>query len=125
MRPLVKRAPDGCRYLVPSTLRYPATPMSPQPTEDAESVPEPTPPRPQEGRGFGMAKLTDDEVRAIRAEYATGKWDRADLAYIYGVSVGAVGAVLNGRSYTHITRGRTWRHAANDAAEPTTTEQDS
>ncbi|ORW71171.1 hypothetical protein AWC23_14870 [Mycobacterium saskatchewanense] len=109
---------------MPSTPRYPAARMSPQPAEDTESGPEPTPPRPQEGHGLGMAKLTDDDVRAIRAEYATGKWDRADLAYIYSVGVGAIGAVLSGRSYTHVTRGRTWKHAADDT-KPTPTEQDS
>jgi len=73
---------------------------------------------------MGRAKLTDDEVRAIRADYAAGKWTQGELAYIYGVSVGAVGAVLSGRSYTHVTRGRTWKHAADDT-EPTTTEQES
>lgn len=124
MRPLVKRAPDGRRYLVPSTPRSPVPTVASQPTEDAESVPEPTPPKPQDGQGRGKAKLTDDDVRAIRADYAAGKWERADLAYIYGVGVGAVGAVLSGRSYTHVTRGRTWKHAADDT-EPTPTEQDS
>lgn len=124
MRPLVKRAPDGRSYTVPSTPRYPATPRTAQLAEDVESGAEPTPPKPQDGHGLGMAKLTDNDVRAIRADYAAGKWSQSDLAYIYGVGVGAIGAVLNGRSYTHVTRGRTWKHAADDT-EPTTTEQDS
>lgn len=127
MRPLVKRAPDGRRYLVPSTPRYPATPTTAQLDDDAASGSEPTPsedrePSVQTGPRMGKAKLSDDDVRAMRAEYATGKWERADLAYIYGVSVGAIGAVLNGRSYTHVTQGRTWKRAADDTTESTPTE---
>ncbi|APE17089.1 hypothetical protein BOH72_19405 [Mycobacterium sp. WY10] len=85
-------------------------------------MPEPTPPqeepahKPQPGHGMGRAKLTDDEVRAIRADYADGKWTRKDLAYIYDISVAAINSVLGGRSYTHVTTGPT---------ETTPTEQDS
>lgn len=119
MRPLVKRAPDGRPYAVPSTPRRPVPPLTAQLDDGTPDPAEPTPPqgepphKPQPGHGMGRAKLTDDEVRAIRAEYAEGKWTRQDLAYIYGVGVAAIGNVLSGRSYTHVT------------TEPTSTEQDS
>lgn len=122
MRPLVKRTPGGYRYAVPSAPRYPAQGPSAQAASDTASGPERTPPQP--GRHMGRAKLDDDEVRAIRAEYATGKWNRADLAYIYDVSKAVVNAVLTGRSYTHVTRGRTWESAADDHTETTPKEQD-
>ena len=122
MKPLVRRTPDGRRYAMPTAPQHPAPEPAPQSASDTTGGPEPTPPQP--GRHMGRAKLTDDEVRAIRADYAAGKWTQGELAYIYGVSVGAVGAVLSGRSYTHVTRGRTWKHAADDT-EPTTTEQES
>lgn len=103
MRPLIRRTPDGRPYTVPSAPQRPAPDSTRQAASDTESGPEPTPPRPQAGRGLGRAKLTDDEVRAIRAEYAAGKWTRKDLAYIYGVGVAAIGNVLCGNSYSHVT----------------------
>lgn len=102
MRPLVKRTPDGRPYAAPSAPQRPAPELARHTASATESGPEPTP-RPQEGHGMGRAKLTDDEVRAIRAEYAAGKWTRKDLAYIYDISVAAINAVLGGRSYTHVT----------------------
>lgn len=103
MRPLVKRAPDGRRYLVPSTPRYPATPLSPQPVEVADGVPESTPSKRVDRR----PKLTAEDVRAIRADYAAGKWSQGDLAYIYGVTQSTISATLNGD--THVTSGPTPR----------------
>lgn len=93
MKPLIKRAQDGRRVVVPSTPR--------QSTNGHASAPKPTPPQP--GRHRGMSKLTDDDVRAIRADYAAGKWSVADLAYIYGVSKCAIGGVVRGKSYKHVT----------------------
>lgn len=115
MRPLVKRTPDGRPYSVPSAPPSPVPPVAAHSLDDADGGPEPTP-RPQEGHGMGRAKLTDDEVRAIRSEYAAGKWTRKDLAYIYDISVAAINSVLGGRSYTHVGAGPT---------EPTPAEQDS
>lgn len=119
MKPLIKRAPDGRPYAVPTAPRRPLPPLSPQPADDTDGGPEPTPPqgeaphKPQQRRYMGRAKLTDNEVRTIRAEYAAGKWTRKDLAYIYGVGVASINNVLGGYSYTHV------------APEPTPNEQDS
>lgn len=103
MRPLIRRTPDGRPYAVPSPPRH----REPEPTRQlasgTPSGPEPAPPRPQEGQGRGRAKLADAEVRAIRAEYAAGKWTRKDLAYIYDVGVAAIGNVLSGHSYSHVS----------------------
>ncbi|MCV7012950.1 hypothetical protein [Mycolicibacterium madagascariense] len=41
-------------------------------------------------------------MREIRADYAAGRWTKADLAYIHGVSVGVINNVVVGRSYTHV-----------------------
>lgn len=52
-------------------------------------------------------KLTAEDVRAIRADYAAGKWSQGDLAYIYGVTQSTVSAVLSGD--THVTTETTAR----------------
>lgn len=110
MKPLVKRAPNGHRYAVPSTAHAPAPSTPRQSTSDHASAGEAH----RRGQGRGMSKLTDDDVRAIRADYATGRWTHGDLAYIYGVGVSAIGNVIHRKSYTHVTD-----------IEPTPTEQDS
>lgn len=86
---------------MPSTPQHPAPEPSPHAAGDTASCPEPAPPQP--GRNRGRAKLTDDEVRTIRADYAMGRWLRADLAYIYGVSIGTIGNVVHRVTYTHVT----------------------
>ena len=97
-RPLVKRTPDGRRYVVPGTPpRLPAA-ERPAPVSEPADRAEPAPGR----HGGARAKLTDDEVREIRADFAAGRWTKADLAYIHGVSVGIVNNVVVGRSYTHV-----------------------
>jgi hypothetical protein len=101
MRRLVRRATNGQRYTAPN-------PLMNRPAEDlhapceGELRPPPRPYRPQEGRHKGRAKLTDDDVRAIRADYATGKWTYRDLAYVYGVGVAAIGGIVRGKSYTQV-----------------------
>jgi len=102
MKPLVCRAPDGRRYLVPSTPRYPATPRSPRATEDAASGPEPTSARPDR-----RPTLTAEDVRAIRADYAADKWSQGDLAYMYGLTQSTISAAISGD--THVTTGPTPR----------------
>ena len=81
MRPLIKRAPDGRRVVVPSQPRHPAATPPPQP----------------------RVKLDADEVRAIRADYAAGRWDQYDLAYIYGVTQSTINSVVQGRTWRHVT----------------------
>lgn len=92
-RPLVRRTPDGRRYTVPSRLVKPAgadtTEPPPQPASTALT-------RPKRTRGATPA-LNDDDVKAIRADYAAGKWRQADLAHIYGVSVSTIQAVVQHR----------------------------
>lgn len=102
MRPLVKRSPDGRPYKVPSTPRPPVPTVSPQPTGHAEGGPGPTR-TPIDRR----PKLTAEDVRAIRADYAAGKWSQGDLAYIYGVTQSTISAALSGD--THVTTGPTAR----------------
>lgn len=126
MKPLIKRTPDGRRYTVPTPPRHngaeAARPVAPQlmngPASDLHAPcegmgPPSRPVPPQEGRHMGRAKLTDDEVRVIRALYAEGKWTRGDIAYIYKVSVPTISKVVRRVSYTHVT------------AEPTPREQES
>ena len=55
------------------------------------------------GEGHGNAKLTDADVRAIRAAWDSRQSSRADLARSYGVAVNTIaGVVLR----------KTWRHVA-------------
>ncbi|WP_136623086.1 hypothetical protein [Mycobacterium attenuatum] len=94
---------------MPSAPLRPLPPLSPQPTDDAESVPEPTPPQeePTPKRPDRRPKLTAEDVRSIRADYAAGKWSQGDLAYIYGVTQSTISAALSGD--THVTTGPTAR----------------
>lgn len=102
MRPLIKRTPVGRPYAVPSVPQHPRRPLSPQSASDRESVPEPTP-----ARVDRRPKLTAEDVRAIRADYAAGKWSQADLAYIYGVTQPTISAAVSGD--THVGTGPTPR----------------
>lgn len=62
------------------------------------------PPHPQ--RAFGprvtIAKLTADDVRAIRARYDAGGISHAALGREYGVSTSAIAQLLMGRSWAHV-----------------------
>lgn len=57
------------------------------------------------------AKLTDDQVREIRAVYGPrrsqgpsgGRITYAQLSEIYGISVGQLSALIQGRSYRHVS----------------------
>lgn len=106
MRPLIRRTPDGRRYAVPSTSRHPAPEPPQQLMNGHDRGPEQTTPQGRERR----VKLNPDDVRAIRADYAAGRWDQADLAYIYGVTQSTISAAISGK---------TWRDVAG-----TPTEQD-
>jgi hypothetical protein len=54
------------------------------------------------GEKCGTAKLTDAAVRDIRLRHASGERSRATLARRHGVSVGAVQAVLERRTWRHV-----------------------
>lgn len=99
MRPLVKRAPDGRPYTVPSTPRYPATVADAQSSDDTASGPEPTA-EPTPSPIDRTVKVTAEDVRAIRADYAAGKWSQADLAYIYGITQNTVSRIIRGQAHT-------------------------
>ncbi|NDJ91830.1 hypothetical protein [Mycolicibacter kumamotonensis] len=49
------------------------------------------------------AKLTEDDVREIRAHYAAGRWGIKDLADIYAVSTATMSAVVHRRTWRHVT----------------------
>lgn len=54
------------------------------------------------GERHGRAKLTDDAVRAMRAEYATGDTSYKKLAAKFGVSKPAVWHVISRRAWSHV-----------------------
>lgn len=54
------------------------------------------------GELHGMAKLTEETVQAIRAEYAGGQVRQYELAQRYGVSPSLIGMVVRGRGWVHL-----------------------
>jgi ribosome-binding protein aMBF1 (putative translation factor) len=54
------------------------------------------------GDAHHNAKLTDDDVRAIRRDYAAGGISQYQLADRHGVSQGAISHVLRGRNWTSL-----------------------
>lgn len=54
------------------------------------------------GERQGSAKLTDEKVRALRAEYALGGFRYKDLAPKYGISVPVACAVVTRRRWKHV-----------------------
>lgn len=59
-------------------------------------------PRPGDvGEKSGRNKLTDDDIRDIRALAAKGSKQR-DIAKIFGVSAGYISAILSGRYWNHV-----------------------
>ena len=60
----------------------------------------------QRGERHGMAKLTDDQVREIRARYA-GEWGgQTALAKEYGVSQGLISQIVRGDVWRHLPVGK-------------------
>ena len=99
MRPLIRRTPDGRPYAVPSATQHREPEPTRQPTSGTASGPRPTHRRDPRG----MAKLTAEDVRAIRADYAAGKWSQSDLAYIHGVSQHTIRRIVTGQIHTEPT----------------------
>jgi hypothetical protein len=97
MRPLMRRGPDGVPYAtpyeVPNPHRYTTAPDTSQAEGDTNDAQEPT----AKGRRGRDPGLSDDDVRAIRADYAAGKWNQPDLAYIHGVTQSTIQAVIQRR----------------------------
>lgn len=55
------------------------------------------------GEKCGHAKLTEDDVRRIRAEYASGNIFQEELAERYGVSEGAISGILRRKNWKHVS----------------------
>lgn len=55
------------------------------------------------GVSNGSAKLTDDDVRAIRAAYIPYVVTLSDLADVYGVSFQLISQIINNKNWTHVT----------------------
>lgn len=53
------------------------------------------------GSRHGMAKLTENDVLAIRAKYATGD-TKAKLSRLYGVTPESIGHIVSRRQWKHI-----------------------
>ena len=56
----------------------------------------------RKGERHHLAKLTDDDVRAIRAEYVPRVVTQRFLAKKYGVSHAAIGLIVLGKNWPHI-----------------------
>jgi len=64
------------------------------------------------GEDHGRAKLTDEKVLAIRAEYAAGSTSQRALAAAYSVTQWTVWAVVNHKKWTHVNEDQTERLVA-------------
>lgn len=59
-------------------------------------------PNPARGEAAKKSHLTNEDVLAIRREYATGETTQRKLAERYGVDRYAIYAIVNRRTWTHI-----------------------
>jgi hypothetical protein len=55
------------------------------------------------GERNGLAKLTPEQVRTMRAEYAAGGISQPALAKRYGIAHGTIEAIVHHRSWKHLT----------------------
>lgn len=54
------------------------------------------------GSGHPMSKLVEDEVRAIRLLYGTGKYTWSILAAMFGMNKLHIGKIINKESWKHV-----------------------
>jgi hypothetical protein len=54
------------------------------------------------GVKFPHAKLTPSKVRAIRRKYAKGGITLQQLAYLYGIAFGQIGAIIRREAWKHV-----------------------
>lgn len=54
------------------------------------------------GERQGGHKLTEDEVRAARVAYATGKFSHRELAQAYGVSTSGINLAIRGKTWARV-----------------------
>lgn len=57
----------------------------------------------QRGSSHSQAKLTEDDVRAIRAAYASKMFPQKALAENFGISIASVSMIVNRQSWQHVT----------------------
>jgi hypothetical protein len=55
------------------------------------------------GERHSQVVLTEEQVRAIRAEYATGTIGYRKLAHKYGVGKGTIVDIIKGRNWSYLT----------------------
>jgi hypothetical protein len=94
--------PYAAPYAMPNPARYSAATSTGQLEDGHTGTPESTP------RRSTRPKLSDDDVREIRADYATGQWTQKDLADIYGVSTGTIFGVSTGTIFGVVSRNTYW-----------------
>jgi hypothetical protein len=72
--------------------------------EDDPDMPEPQPRQPtnRKGERCGHAKLTADDVRAIRSRIAAGGVSQAALAREYGISTASVCLIVQRKTWQHV-----------------------
>lgn len=62
-----------------------------------------TPPGPRRGEDCPTSKLTEESVREIRRLHKAGHHYQRDLARMFGVSRRAIGKIVNGKTWTHVS----------------------
>ncbi len=61
--------------------------------------------RSAKGEGHGRAKITKEQVIAIRRRYAVGGVTQTQLGEYYGLGQGAVHYIVSGKSWAHVREG--------------------
>jgi len=54
------------------------------------------------GEKQGIAKLTDESVKIIRASIPFGLWNTKDAAQVFGVSQSTINQIARGRNWEHV-----------------------
>lgn len=54
------------------------------------------------GEAQGIAKLTDEGVRIIRASIPRGLWNTKDAAQVFGVTQSTISQIARGRGWEHV-----------------------
>jgi predicted XRE-type DNA-binding protein len=54
------------------------------------------------GEKVPWSKLTEEDVRRIRAAYATGEFSQKELALAYGVSQSNISQTVNGKTWARV-----------------------
>jgi len=54
------------------------------------------------GETHGHTVLTETQVRRVRQLYETGSFTQKEIAARYGVGVGTIGGIVNGKTWRHV-----------------------